>query len=81
MRYFDDGGPPRVAYAIGRAHGTAVTRNRARRRLRAALAPLEGTPALPGGAYLIGLRRPLDERTFAQVEADLERCLSQVRPG
>lgn len=31
------GEPPRVAYAVGRAVGTAVVRNRVRRRMRAAV--------------------------------------------
>ncbi|MEO7557355.1 MAG: ribonuclease P protein component [Acidimicrobiales bacterium] len=47
----DDGRPPRVAYAIGKAVGPAVVRNRARRRLRAIAGELE----LPAGAYLIGI--------------------------
>ena len=54
LRFLTDGSddPPRVAYAIGRRFGTAVERNRARRRLRAAVALDAGTPA-PGGAYLV----------------------------
>ena len=43
--------PPKVAYAIGKAVGTAVVRNRVRRRLRWALDQLAG--GLPSGAYLI----------------------------
>ena len=40
LRFLADGSddPPQVAYAIGRRFGTAVERNRARRRLRAAVA-------------------------------------------
>lgn len=48
--------PPRVAFAVGRASGPAVTRNRIRRRLRAALRELLAASSLPGGAYLIGGR-------------------------
>ena len=44
-----DSTPPRVAYAIGRDAGTAVLRNRLRRRLRAAMREL----AAPAGAYLV----------------------------
>lgn len=40
-----------MAYAIGRRAGTAVERNRLRRRLRAIMAG--AAPDLPGGAYLI----------------------------
>ena len=46
-------GPPQVAYAIGRPVGNAVTRNRLRRRLRAAVARHESDLA-PATAYLIG---------------------------
>ena len=58
LRYFDDGSqdPPRVAYAVGRGFGTAVERNRARRRLRATIA-LDEALLLPGGAYLLGAER------------------------
>jgi len=47
-----DGGAPRVAFAIGRALGNAVARNRVRRRLRAAVAGLGDE--LEPGAYLFG---------------------------
>jgi ribonuclease P protein component len=51
VRYAPDGSvPPRVAFAIGRKAGTAVVRNRIRRRLRAILR----SPALPAGAWLVG---------------------------
>lgn len=45
-----DGNPPRVAFAIGRRTGSAVARNRLRRRLRSMLEELDP----PSGAYLIG---------------------------
>jgi ribonuclease P protein component len=45
-----------VAYAVGRHVGTSVTRNRIRRRLRAAVAE-HGDELLPGGAYLLGADR------------------------
>jgi ribonuclease P protein component len=40
-----------VAYAIGRRVGNAVTRNRVRRRLRAAIGN-HAADLVPGGAYL-----------------------------
>jgi ribonuclease P protein component len=42
---------PCVAYAVGRRAGGAVVRNRARRRLRAAVAG--AGPALAPGSYLV----------------------------
>ena len=46
--------PPRVAFAVSKAAGGAVQRNRIRRRLRAALRELQLEGALPSGAYLVG---------------------------
>jgi len=45
--------PPRVAYAVGRGIGGAVTRNRVRRRLRAATRA-HAANLVPGRAYLVG---------------------------
>src|SRR4029077_5956550 len=47
-----DSEPPRVAYAIGRGVGTAVVRNRVRRRLRAATRT-HRDQLVPGHAYLV----------------------------
>jgi ribonuclease P protein component len=52
-----------VAFAIGRALGPAVARNRLRRRLRAILA----TIGPPPGIYLIGARPGAHELTFAEL--------------
>jgi ribonuclease P protein component len=46
--------PPRAGFAIGKATGGAVVRNRVRRRLRAALRELLVTDRLPAGTYLLG---------------------------
>ena len=46
---------PCVAFAIGRKVGSAVIRNRLRRRLRDELAGLAREGKLPRGAYLIAL--------------------------
>jgi len=53
LRYLPgDDTPPRVAFALGRNVGSAVQRNRARRRLRGAIAS-NGARLAPG-AYLFG---------------------------
>jgi len=72
--------PPRVAFAVGRAHGPAVVRNRVRRRLRAMLQVASGEGRLPGGEYLIGLRPGGAGQSFAALQADLDQLLSRIRP-
>jgi ribonuclease P protein component len=67
--------PPQVAFAIGRAAGSAVSRNRLRRRLRALLA----TSDVPPGLYLIGARAPACEHTFADLERVLTSLFDKVR--
>ena len=46
---------PCIAFAIGRKVGTAVVRNRLRRRLRDELAGLTRADRLPAGGYLVVL--------------------------
>ncbi len=46
--------PPRAGFAVGKATGGAVVRNRVRRRLRAALRELLATGRLAPGTYLLG---------------------------
>ena len=48
--------PPRVAFSVGRRVGTAVVRNRLRRRLQAWLREHAGE--LAGGAYLVTVDPP-----------------------
>jgi ribonuclease P protein component len=66
--------PPRVAFAIGRASGSAVHRNRLRRRLRALL---RDRP-LPGGLYLIGTSAGGTELTFVELTARIDRLVRLV---
>ena len=66
--------PPRVAYALGRAIGPAVVRNRLRRQLRALLAGA----ALPPGLYLIGARPAAAQRSRSELEFDLGRLVVSV---
>ena len=68
-------GTTQVAFAIGRAVGSAVSRNRLRRRLRAVLANSD----VPPGLYLVGARVPACEHTFADLEHSVAELLRKVR--
>lgn len=78
-RYLDDPAiiPPRVAFAIGRDVGSAVTRNRLRRRLRVLAA--HSPELLPHGQLLIGARPTAGERSFDELGGELTAMLSTVR--
>ena len=67
---------PRVAYAIGRSRGTAVQRNRLRRRVHAVLR--ESERALRKGRYLIGALVPAVSANFPQVRDDVLELLKKV---
>ena len=67
--------PPRVAFAIGRATGSAVQRNRLRRRLREILRVRE----LPPGLYLIGAHARACEHTFAELSDSVDRMITSIR--
>ena len=69
-----------VAFAISRAYGPAVRRNRLRRRLRAILAELDRTSTLPPGMMLIGARPQGDvELTFERVRSELTTLTERIR--
>ena len=66
--------PPRVAYALGRAIGPAVVRNRLRRRLRSLMAGV----SLPPGLYLIGAQPAAAQRSQDELAFDLTRLVAFV---
>jgi ribonuclease P protein component len=66
--------PPRVAYAIGRAVGPAVDRNRLRRRLRALLAAAPPAP----GLYLIGVQPHAVGRSSSELMFDLRSLFNRL---
>jgi ribonuclease P protein component len=70
--------PSRTAFAIGRAFGSAVARNRFRRRLRALLLTRQRTKPLPPGWLLIGARSGAAELTFDQLRSELNRLLDRL---
>jgi ribonuclease P protein component len=69
-----------VAFAIGRAIGSSVVRNRVRRRLRAALSPLgpQAASPLPPGWYLIGARPDIAALSYAQLTREVSDLVSAV---
>lgn len=76
-------GEVRVAYAIGRKVGTAVVRNRLRRRLRAAVRELDrSTGGLPPGAYLVSLRPEAAQCSYRELQRDLAGAIeAATRPS
>lgn len=72
-------GPARVAYAVGRAVGPAVVRNRVRRRLRALMD--ESAAELRPGAYLVGAAPGAARSTYAGLRDDLRRALRHLHGG
>lgn len=70
---------PCVAFAIGRRVGSAVVRNRLRRRLRDELTTLARDQRLPPGAYLVGLAPAAAGLDGATLRGHLRTALG-VRP-
>ena len=75
-----DAAPAEVGFTVSKAVGTAVVRNRVRRRLRHLvrehLALLDG---LPGRAALVVRAQPASAQTsYAELGGDLARCLERV---
>jgi ribonuclease P protein component len=70
--------PPRVAFAIGRPVGSAVVRNRLRRRLRELLRAAAGgdRPLLPSGHLLVGARPGAGERSFDELGTEVTDLLT-----
>lgn len=62
-----------MGYTIGRKVGTAVVRNRLRRRLRMLMR--EASPRLRPGCYLVGVAPAAAALTFDQLEANLSEVL------
>jgi ribonuclease P protein component len=64
--------PPRVAYSVGRRVGSAVVRNRVRRRLRVLIR--DSADLLAPGAYLVGA----GPESASLDLAALRRCLTEA---
>ena len=73
--------PPRVAYAVGRANGGAVVRNRVRRRLRAAIHDLAAEGGLVPGNYLVSAAPGTAELGSAALKTVLEAAVDAAAAG
>ncbi|MEQ8283516.1 MAG: ribonuclease P protein component [Parvibaculum sp.] len=73
-----DSGAPRAGFTVTRKVGNAVTRNRAKRRLRAAAAEILPLAAKPGYDYVLIGRHSTPTRRWAELLADLTAALNEV---
>ncbi|MFM2043525.1 MAG: ribonuclease protein component [Pseudomonadota bacterium] len=71
--------PVRVGYTASKKVGGAVERNRARRRLRAAVAEVLAPHALPGQDYVLVARAETVRRPYADLKADLAQALKRLK--
>ncbi|MGD9701501.1 MAG: ribonuclease P protein component [Acidimicrobiia bacterium] len=72
----DAAAPPRIAYAIGRGVGSAVVRNRLRRRLKAIA--VANADIVHPGSYLIGARSGAATCSFEELNAMFITLFDQV---
>ena len=73
-----DAAPPRVGYTASRRVGGAVERNRARRRLRAAVAAVMPQHARTGHDYVVIARTATLRRPYGALVRDLETALRRL---
>jgi ribonuclease P protein component len=74
----DDDGPARFGFTVSRKVGTAVERNRARRRLKEMVRSTTMERVKPGHDYVLVARRGALTRAFAQMVEDLDDALRRV---
>jgi ribonuclease P protein component len=73
-----DTGRPRVGFTASRKVGIAVIRNRARRRLKAAVAATMPLHAAAGHDYVLIARAETVRRPYADLVGDLETGLKRL---
>ncbi len=67
-----------MAFAIPKRVGGAVQRNRLRRRLKAVLAELDRTGAVPAGALLVAAGPSAATRGSDELRNDVKRLLTAI---
>jgi ribonuclease P protein component len=72
----DPAEPPKVAYSVGRRVGSAVVRNRVRRRLRVLIR--ESADMLAPGAYLVGAGPEAASLGFESLRSHLLQALESL---
>ena len=72
------GSVPRVGFTASKKVGNAVARNRARRRLRAAVSEVMPELALPGTDYVVIARKATLARPYADLRRDLVRAMRKL---
>jgi ribonuclease P protein component len=70
--------PPRVAFAIGRKVGTAVVRNRLRRRIRGGFLELVTEGEVRPGAYLIVAGAAATELTYEELKTNVRNAVAAL---
>jgi ribonuclease P protein component len=74
-----DSGPVRVGFTVSRKVGTAVERNRVRRRLREIVRLSAATGLSSGHDYVLIGRRAALSLPFEQITEDFKRALRRLR--
>jgi ribonuclease P protein component len=77
VRKRNDKGPLRVGFTVSRRVGTAVERNRVRRRLKEVVRQSAGLPA--GNDYVLVGRRGALSRPFGEMVEDFKRAVARAR--
>lgn len=74
-----DSGPVRVGFTVSRKVGTAVERNRVRRRLKEIVRLSAATGLSSGHDYVVVGRRAALSLPFEQITEDFKRALRRLR--